>query len=149
MSYVLLLLLSPIYHCILFIGVLLFISLDVLFLSLGVISANGGGGGGGVGVGGAGGGARGEGASVNKSEVVLDYIVERKRMDDLAGSIIDGRFKEQKVVFVVVVDIINCVTLCADLRNFVLFPLQYRYLYKCVYIYKYFFKYYLRRCLSY
>jgi len=29
-------------------------------------------------------------------EVVLDFIVERKRMDDLAGSIIDGRFKEQK-----------------------------------------------------
>ena len=30
-------------------------------------------------------------------EVVLEYIVERKRMDDLAGSITDGRFKEQKV----------------------------------------------------
>ena len=30
-------------------------------------------------------------------EVILEYIVERKRMDDLAGSIIDGRFKEQKV----------------------------------------------------
>ena len=30
-------------------------------------------------------------------EVVLDYIVERKRMDDLASSIVDGRFKEQKV----------------------------------------------------
>ncbi|XP_013385302.1 crossover junction endonuclease MUS81 isoform X2 [Lingula anatina] len=29
-------------------------------------------------------------------ELVLDYIIERKRMDDLAGSIIDGRFKEQK-----------------------------------------------------
>lgn len=29
-------------------------------------------------------------------EVVLEYIVERKRMDDLAGSIIDGRFQEQK-----------------------------------------------------
>jgi len=29
-------------------------------------------------------------------EVVLDYIVERKRMDDLCGSIIDGRFREQK-----------------------------------------------------
>jgi len=32
-------------------------------------------------------------------EVVLDYIVERKRMDDLCGSIIDGRFREQKVLF--------------------------------------------------
>ena len=30
-------------------------------------------------------------------EVILEYIIERKRMDDLAESIIDGRFKEQKV----------------------------------------------------
>lgn len=30
-------------------------------------------------------------------ELVLDYIVERKRIDDLCGSIIDGRFREQKV----------------------------------------------------
>ena len=30
-------------------------------------------------------------------EVVLEHIVERKRMDDLAGSIMDGRFQEQKV----------------------------------------------------
>ncbi|PFX19394.1 Crossover junction endonuclease MUS81 [Stylophora pistillata] len=29
-------------------------------------------------------------------ELILDYIVERKRMDDLCGSIIDGRFHEQK-----------------------------------------------------
>ncbi|KAJ7360130.1 Crossover junction endonuclease mus81 [Desmophyllum pertusum] len=29
-------------------------------------------------------------------ELVLDCIVERKRMDDLCGSIIDGRFREQK-----------------------------------------------------
>ncbi|XP_053305678.1 crossover junction endonuclease MUS81 [Spea bombifrons] len=29
-------------------------------------------------------------------ELVLDYVVERKRMDDLCGSIIDGRFREQK-----------------------------------------------------
>ena len=29
-------------------------------------------------------------------ELVLDFIVERKRMDDLAGSITDGRFREQK-----------------------------------------------------
>ncbi|XP_038073322.1 crossover junction endonuclease MUS81-like [Patiria miniata] len=29
-------------------------------------------------------------------EVALDYVVERKRMDDLCGSITDGRFKEQK-----------------------------------------------------
>lgn len=33
----------------------------------------------------------------NKSnELVLPYIVERKRMDDLASSIKDGRFHEQK-----------------------------------------------------
>ncbi|KAL7978279.1 hypothetical protein Chor_014818 [Crotalus horridus] len=31
-------------------------------------------------------------------ELVLDYVVERKRMPDLCGSIIDGRFREQKVV---------------------------------------------------
>ncbi|XP_061816561.1 crossover junction endonuclease MUS81 isoform X3 [Nerophis lumbriciformis] len=29
-------------------------------------------------------------------ELVLDFVIERKRMDDLCGSIIDGRFKEQK-----------------------------------------------------
>lgn len=27
---------------------------------------------------------------------VLDYVVERKKADDLAASIIDGRYKEQK-----------------------------------------------------
>lgn len=30
------------------------------------------------------------------NEAVLPYIVERKRMDDLASSIKDGRFREQK-----------------------------------------------------
>jgi crossover junction endonuclease MUS81 len=30
-------------------------------------------------------------------ELVLPYVVERKRMDDLVSSIKDGRFKEQKV----------------------------------------------------
>ena len=29
-------------------------------------------------------------------EVMLDWIVERKRLDDLVGSIKDGRFHEQK-----------------------------------------------------
>jgi len=33
---------------------------------------------------------------------VLSHIVERKRIDDLASSIIDGRFKEQKVDFLFV-----------------------------------------------
>lgn len=32
-----------------------------------------------------------------RRELVLDYIVERKRMDDLCSSIKDGRFKEQKI----------------------------------------------------
>lgn len=36
-----------------------------------------------------GGGAQGD-------EVVLDFVVERKRLDDLTGSIRDGRWKEQK-----------------------------------------------------
>ncbi|XP_043826618.1 crossover junction endonuclease MUS81 isoform X4 [Dromiciops gliroides] len=31
-------------------------------------------------------------------ELVLDHVVERKRLDDLCGSIIDGRFREQKVI---------------------------------------------------
>ncbi|XP_033612553.1 crossover junction endonuclease MUS81 isoform X7 [Fukomys damarensis] len=31
------------------------------------------------------------------AELVLDHIVERKRLDDLCSSIIDGRFREQKV----------------------------------------------------
>ena len=33
---------------------------------------------------------------VEGDEVVLDYIVERKRLDDLLGSLRDGRFHEQK-----------------------------------------------------
>ncbi|XP_067939786.1 crossover junction endonuclease MUS81-like [Watersipora subatra] len=33
----------------------------------------------------------------DKREVVLDFIIERKRMDDLSGSIVDGRYKEQKL----------------------------------------------------
>ena len=32
-----------------------------------------------------------------KFEAILDYIVERKRLDDLSKSIIDGRYNEQKV----------------------------------------------------
>lgn len=32
-----------------------------------------------------------------KTEAILDYIVERKRLDDLSKSIIDGRYNEQKV----------------------------------------------------
>ncbi|KAF9109758.1 Crossover junction endonuclease mus81 [Mortierella sp. AM989] len=33
---------------------------------------------------------------IGPEEIVLDYIVERKRMDDLISSIKDGRFNEQK-----------------------------------------------------
>ncbi|KAK2185087.1 hypothetical protein NP493_246g02008 [Ridgeia piscesae] len=40
--------------------------------------------------------ARGNTGMYRGRELMLDYIVERKRMDDLAGSIIDGRFHEQK-----------------------------------------------------
>ncbi|PSR81703.1 ERCC4 domain-domain-containing protein [Coniella lustricola] len=35
-------------------------------------------------------------AGAEGEEVVLDYIIERKRLDDLIGSIKDGRFNEQK-----------------------------------------------------
>lgn len=33
----------------------------------------------------------------NPDEIVLSYVVERKREDDLISSITDGRFLEQKV----------------------------------------------------
>lgn len=32
-------------------------------------------------------------------DLVLPFVIERKRLDDLAGSIKDGRFKEQKVFY--------------------------------------------------
>lgn len=35
-------------------------------------------------------------SKATNKELVLPYIIERKRMDDLAGSIKDGRFHEQK-----------------------------------------------------
>lgn len=34
----------------------------------------------------------------NNDDIILDFIVERKRMDDFCQSIIDGRYKEQKVL---------------------------------------------------
>lgn len=37
------------------------------------------------------------GVESENDEVVLDWVVERKRLDDLVGSIKDGRFHEQKV----------------------------------------------------
>lgn len=35
--------------------------------------------------------------SADETEIVLGYIAERKRMDDLSSSIMDGRFREQSV----------------------------------------------------
>jgi crossover junction endonuclease MUS81 len=35
-------------------------------------------------------------ASDDKGEYLLDYVIERKAIDDLAGSIMDGRYKEQR-----------------------------------------------------
>lgn len=32
-------------------------------------------------------------------ELIMSYIIERKRMDDLSASIVDGRFHEQKVIY--------------------------------------------------
>ncbi|CAG8468556.1 8411_t:CDS:2 [Diversispora eburnea] len=40
--------------------------------------------------------ARKNGSFIHHEDIVLDYIVERKRMDDLIGSIKDGRFREQR-----------------------------------------------------
>jgi len=34
--------------------------------------------------------------AISKVEVVLDYVLERKGMDDYSRSIIDGRYYEQK-----------------------------------------------------
>ncbi|KAJ2776914.1 Crossover junction endonuclease mus81, partial [Coemansia interrupta] len=39
--------------------------------------------------------AKKTGAIRNQPDIVLDYVVERKRMDDLCASIRDGRYKEQ------------------------------------------------------
>jgi len=36
--------------------------------------------------------------NVTNKELLLPFIVERKRMDDLGSSIKDGRFHEQKVM---------------------------------------------------
>ncbi len=35
-------------------------------------------------------------ASDDRGEYLLDYVIERKAIDDLAGSIMDGRYKEQR-----------------------------------------------------
>jgi len=43
-------------------------------------------------------------AKSGSDEYVLDFIVERKRMDDLVSSITDGRFHEQKVAYLIIHD---------------------------------------------
>ena len=43
--------------------------------------------------------ARPQISSFSSTDVVLDYVVERKRIDNLCQSIIDGRYKELKVSF--------------------------------------------------
>lgn len=43
--------------------------------------------------------ARSKSANGLGTDLVLNYAVERKRMDDFCSSIIDGRYKEQKVYF--------------------------------------------------
>ena len=40
---------------------------------------------------------RRRGAEQDGTEAVLDCVVERKRVDDLASSLTDGRYREQKV----------------------------------------------------
>jgi crossover junction endonuclease MUS81 len=49
----------------------------------------------------------------HRRELVLDYVIERKRMDDLASSIIDKRFEEQKHRFAAA-DIKHAVYLVED-----------------------------------
>lgn len=41
----------------------------------------------------------GGGLDTEEDECVLNWVIERKRLDDLVGSITDGRFHEQKVSF--------------------------------------------------
>lgn len=43
----------------------------------------------------------------NGRELMLPYILERKRLDDLSGSIQDGRFHEQKVNFLIEIKIVK------------------------------------------
>ncbi len=43
--------------------------------------------------------ARPQISSFSSTDVVLDYVVELKRIDNLCQSIIDGRYKELKVSF--------------------------------------------------
>ncbi|KAF6776804.1 hypothetical protein AHF37_05045 [Paragonimus kellicotti] len=57
--------------------------------------------------------------SGDQMEAVLDYIVERKRADDLAASIFDGRFQEQKYRMkrTLLAHPICLIEECASMRN--------------------------------
>lgn len=44
--------------------------------------------------------------NARNDDIILNFIVERKRMDDFCQSIIDGRYKEQKV-FTISLDYLN------------------------------------------
>lgn len=39
------------------------------------------------------------GDSIEDEELVLDAIIERKRIDDLCSSLLGGRYDEQKVIY--------------------------------------------------
>ncbi|KAF8565770.1 hypothetical protein P879_07093 [Paragonimus westermani] len=58
-------------------------------------------------------------ASGDQMEAVLDYVVERKRADDLAASIVDGRFQEQKYRMkrTLLAHPICLIEECASMRN--------------------------------
>jgi crossover junction endonuclease MUS81 len=45
--------------------------------------------------------------STFETEIVLDYVVERKRLDDFVSSIQSGRFREQKVALRLICFILN------------------------------------------
>ncbi|KAF7257559.1 hypothetical protein EG68_05590 [Paragonimus skrjabini miyazakii] len=57
--------------------------------------------------------------SGDQMEAVLDYVVERKRADDLAASIVDGRFQEQKYRMkrTLLAHPICLIEECASMRN--------------------------------
>ncbi len=52
-----------------------------------------------------------EGGTDIEEEIVLGVIIERKRADDLASSIVDGRFMEQKAGVPVLLSIISSLVL--------------------------------------
>lgn len=53
-------------------------------------------------------------------EVVLDHIVERKRLDDLTSSILDGRWRDQKVSDIVMLTFFSSTTLMSFVARHIL-----------------------------